>query len=50
MTKKALLIIDMQTGSFTFATPRYESEIVIEKINQLSANFRTNDTSEIGNR
>jgi len=40
MTNKALLIIDMQAGSFTPATPRYESEIVIERINRLSELFR----------
>jgi len=34
---KALLIIDMQKGSFLPATPRYDSEGVIARINQLSA-------------
>jgi nicotinamidase-related amidase len=43
MSKKALVIIDMQVGSFTPKTPRYESEIVIEKINRLSSSFRSND-------
>lgn len=33
MTMKALLVIDMQAGSFTPATPRYESAAVIERIN-----------------
>jgi len=42
MLAKALVIIDMQVGSFTPATPRYESEIVIEKINRLSSSFRSN--------
>jgi len=42
MSKKALVIIDMQVGSFTPKTPRYESEIVIEKINRLSSSFRSN--------
>ncbi|MCX6239517.1 MAG: cysteine hydrolase family protein [Bacteroidia bacterium] len=40
MAAKALLIIDMQAGSFTPSTPRYESDIVIEKINQLTTIFR----------
>ena len=40
MATKALLIVDMQAGSFTPATPRYESEKVIEKINQLASFFR----------
>jgi len=42
MTTKALLIIDMQAGSFTPATPRYNSAGVIERINQLAEFFRTN--------
>ena len=39
---KALLIIDMQNGSFTPSTPRYDAEGVIQKINALSAQFRRN--------
>ena len=39
--KKALLIIDMQKISFTPATPRFDTEGVVERINQLSAAFRT---------
>jgi len=39
---KALLIIDMQKTSFTSRTPRYNSEVVIKKINQLSERFRLN--------
>jgi len=39
---KALLIIDMQEGSFTRATPRYDTEGVIERINQLAEFFRAN--------
>ena len=39
-TKKALLIIDMQKGSFTPATPRYDSQAVVERINKLAALFR----------
>jgi len=42
MATKALLIIDMQAGSFTPATPRYDSDGVIDRINQLSAIFRSN--------
>lgn len=42
MATKALLIIDMQAGSFIPATPRYDSEGVIERINQLAEFFRTN--------
>jgi len=42
MATKALLIVDMQAGSFTPATPRYDSTGVIERINQLAQFFRTN--------
>jgi nicotinamidase-related amidase len=38
---KALLIIDMQNGSFTRETPRYNSVNVVHHINQLSEFFRT---------
>lgn len=37
---KALLIIDMQCGSFTPATPRYDDRKVIAHINALSERFR----------
>lgn len=37
---KALLIIDMQNGSFTPANPRYDSDNVIGRINQLASFFR----------
>ena len=37
---KALLIIDMQKGSFLPATPRYDTHGVIARINQLSAACR----------
>jgi nicotinamidase-related amidase len=37
---KALLIIDMQAGSFLPATPRLDAENVIDRINQLSKKFR----------
>ncbi|WP_221391163.1 cysteine hydrolase family protein [Dyadobacter sp. NIV53] len=42
---KALLIIDMQAGSFTPETPRYDTEKLIEKINHLSTLYR-----ETGNK
>ena len=38
--KKALLIIDMQKGSFTPETPRYDTPQVVERINQLTQIFR----------
>ncbi|MDN5202793.1 isochorismatase family protein [Fulvivirgaceae bacterium BMA10] len=34
--KKALLIIDMQKGSFTPKTPRFDTEGVVERINELA--------------
>ncbi len=37
---KALLIIDMQQGSFTPMFLRYNAEAVIEKINKLTEEFR----------
>ncbi len=37
---KALLIIDMQKGSFTPATPRYDTKGVVKRINLLSQHFR----------
>lgn len=40
---KALLIIDMQNGSFTEETPRYDSINVVNHINQLSDFFRKNE-------
>ena len=40
---KALLIIDMQKGSFTPETPRFDAENVIHRINQLSEHFRANN-------
>ncbi|WP_299899847.1 isochorismatase family protein [uncultured Aquimarina sp.] len=38
--KKALLIIDMQKGSFTEETPRFDTDGVIKRINQLADVFR----------
>ncbi|MGN7889988.1 isochorismatase family protein [Dyadobacter endophyticus] len=40
ISRKALLIIDMQKGSFTEATPRYNTEGVVQIINSLTAAFR----------
>jgi nicotinamidase-related amidase len=39
---KALLIIDMQAGSFTDTTPRFDTEGVVSRINGLSTHFRKN--------
>jgi nicotinamidase-related amidase len=41
-TRKAFLIIDMQKGSFTDETPRYDSPLIIERINHIAASFRAN--------
>lgn len=40
LTNKALLIIDMQKGSFTLDTPRFDSNNVIKRINKLAKTFR----------
>lgn len=37
---KALLVIDMQKGSFTEVTPRFDTNGVVSRINQLSSAFR----------
>lgn len=37
---RALLIIDMQKGSFTPETPRYDTMGIIKRINQLAQQFR----------
>lgn len=39
-SKKALLIIDMQKGSFTQLTRRYDTTGVVSRINELAALFR----------
>ena len=39
---KALLIIDMQMGSFKPETPRYDADGIIQRINSLSDYFRQN--------
>lgn len=38
--KAALLVIDMQKGSFTESTPRYDTDGVVNRINELSSRFR----------
>jgi len=38
--QKALLIIDMQKGSFTPETPRFDTEGVVSRINKLASGFR----------
>ena len=38
--QKALLIIDMQKGSFTDKTPRYDTSGVVKRINKLAEIFR----------
>jgi len=40
INRKALLVIDMQKGSFTEATPRYNTEGVVQIINSLATTFR----------
>ena len=39
---KALLVIDMQVGSFKPETPRYDADGVVQRINLLSNYFRQN--------
>jgi len=38
--RKALLVIDMQKGSFTSKTPRFDTEGVVRRINKLASIFR----------
>ncbi|WP_192348928.1 isochorismatase family protein [Algoriphagus sp. Y33] len=38
--RKALLVIDMQKGSFTSETPRFDTSGVVERINELAEIFR----------
>jgi nicotinamidase-related amidase len=38
--KKALLVIDMQKGSFTSKTPRFDTDGIIQRINELASIFR----------
>ncbi|MFY0591012.1 cysteine hydrolase family protein [Roseivirga sp.] len=42
-SNKALLIIDMQKGSFTPKTPRYDTEGTVTRINHLANTFRKLD-------
>ncbi|MFS4457525.1 cysteine hydrolase family protein [Maribacter sp. 2304DJ31-5] len=42
-TKKALLVIDMQKGSFTPITPRFDTNGVVNRINGLADFFRKMD-------
>lgn len=42
-SRKALLVIDMQKGSFTTETPRYDTKGVIKRINTLARLFRELD-------
>jgi nicotinamidase-related amidase len=44
---KALLIIDMQKGSFTAETPRFDTEGVVNRMNQLSEIFRNENSPVI---
>ena len=41
--RKALLVIDMQKGSFTSVTPRFDSDNVVKRINSLAKIFREYD-------
>ncbi len=40
---KALLIIDLQKGSFTSKTPRFDTEGVVSRINVLAEKFRNSN-------
>lgn len=40
--RKALLVIDMQKGSFTALTPRHDTDGVVQRINLVAKAFRTN--------
>ncbi|MBL4625058.1 MAG: isochorismatase family protein [Flavobacteriales bacterium] len=41
--KRAFLIIDMQKGSFTSKTPRFDTEGVVKRMNELSDLFRKSE-------
>ena len=41
--RKALIVIDMQKGSFTSETPRFDSDNVVKRINSLAKIFREYD-------
>ncbi len=38
--RKALLVIDMQKGSFTSSTPRFDTDGVVKRINELASIYR----------
>jgi nicotinamidase-related amidase len=38
--RRALLIVDMQRGSFTSATPRYDAEGLVGRLNELAGRVR----------
>ena len=38
--RRALVIVDMQRGSFTDATPRYDAELLVGRLNELSDRVR----------
>lgn len=40
MSKKALLVIDMQRGDFPPVKARYQSELIIDRINKIASDFR----------
>ncbi|WP_020568536.1 isochorismatase family protein [Neolewinella persica] len=42
-TRKALLVIDMQKGSFTHETPRFDTARVVKRINELASILREQD-------
>lgn len=43
ITSHALLIIDMQKGSFTSKTPRFDTEDIVNRINNLAHLYRKNN-------
>jgi nicotinamidase-related amidase len=43
MTASALIIIDMQIGSFTAATPRFDAGGLVARLNSLAERVRQND-------
>ena len=44
---KALLVIDMQKGSFTTKTPRFNTEGVVRNINELATLFREKNNTVV---
>lgn len=45
--RPALLIIDMQKGSFTNKTPRFDTNGIVKRINELTSLFRKNNAPVI---